>query len=176
MNLLAQETRPRADDTRLIPLTQGQFATVDAADFEWLSQWKWFAHWNSGTQSFYAHRNEKVGTKQRTVPMHRAILGLEFGDPRQGDHRESGNTLDNRRANLRIATKSQNAKNRRTNRNNTSKLKGVMSHGNGRYEARISVNGEFIRLGSYSSPEEAHAAYREAAQKYHGEFSNPGKS
>jgi hypothetical protein len=31
---------------RLIPLTQGQFAKVDAADFEWLNQWKWCSNWS----------------------------------------------------------------------------------------------------------------------------------
>ena len=35
---------------RLIPLTQGKYALVDAADYDWLSQWRWGANWNGDTR------------------------------------------------------------------------------------------------------------------------------
>lgn len=82
---------------REIPLTQGQVALVDASDYEWLMQWKWFALWNKTSRSFYAARNPKnIDGKRAHIRMNRLILGLEYGDPRMGDHRD-GNTLNNLR-------------------------------------------------------------------------------
>ena len=41
---------------RAIPLTQGQWALVDDADYEWLMQYEWCAQWDKDTRSFYAVR------------------------------------------------------------------------------------------------------------------------
>ncbi len=69
-----------------IPLTQGQVALVDDADYEWLSRWKWCAMWCSSTDSFYAVRHIRLPNgKWTTLRMHRAILGLKRGDSRQVD-------------------------------------------------------------------------------------------
>lgn len=109
--------------TRLIPLTQGQFAVVDAADFEFLNQWKWFAHWNSKTKSFYAVRSgARVNGRQAAILMHRAILGCVLHDGSEVDHRDH-DTLNNRRSNLRLAGK-QNQHNQNIRKDNTSGFKG----------------------------------------------------
>ena len=50
-------TFPSHELYREIPLTQGQFATVDADNYEWLSQFKWSARWAKNTRSYYAIRN-----------------------------------------------------------------------------------------------------------------------
>jgi len=42
-----------------------------------------------------------------------------------------------------------------------------------RWVAQINANGKKIFLGHYDTPEEAHAAYKEAALKHFGEFANP---
>jgi hypothetical protein len=78
---------------------------------------------------------------------------------------------DNRWANLREVTRSQNNMNRGKHRRNATGFKGV-THSNprGKFVARIQANGEVIRLGTFSSPEEAHAAYCSAAGELHGEF------
>ena len=80
MDLLEQETCSQSDDTRLIPLTQGQFAQISTEDFERVSQFKWYAKWNTCTRSFYAVRTEwleETGwTRNRHVSMARFILGL----------------------------------------------------------------------------------------------------
>ena len=97
-----------------IPLTQGQVALVDDADYEWLSRWKWCAMWCSSTDSFYAVRHIRLPNgKWTTLRMHRAILGLERGDSRQVDH-ENHDTLDERRENLRIVTHQENQWNQRS--------------------------------------------------------------
>ena len=115
---------------KLIPLSQKQFAKVSDERYNHLMQWKWHAQWNKKTQSYYACRNQNMNPngkpwKNRQIRMSRQILGLEYGDPRQGEHR-NGDTLDNQDHNLRIATNSQNAMNRkRIMANNTSGFKGV---------------------------------------------------
>ncbi len=76
---------------------------------------------------------------------------------------------DNRWINLREATQSQNNANTPKRRDNTSGWKGAYMNGSG-WQAQIKVNGKHICLGTYSSPEGAHAAYIEAARKHFGEF------
>jgi hypothetical protein len=159
-----------ADTHRLIPLTQGQFAKVDADDFELLSQFKWFACWNKYTQSFYASRAIHIEGKRGTLGMHRMILNLHTGDKRQGDH-INHDTLDNRRINLRVAAQSENMRNREKYSNNTSGFKGVsFRKQRGNWRAQIKINGHKKHLGTRNSPEEAFELYKEASKKYHGEF------
>lgn len=57
-----------------IPLTQGKVALVDDDDFEWLSQFKWYAV--KFGRTFYAVRQApRVNGKQRKIWMHREVLG-----------------------------------------------------------------------------------------------------
>jgi AP2 domain len=148
----------------LIPLTQGQNAIVDASDFDWLSQWKWWACWSSLTRSFYA-----VGwiNKKRTR-MHRLILGCVKRE--RCDHRNR-DTLDNRRQNLRKATHAENIRNRQRQKNNTSGFKGVTwDEYWGKWRVRIGYAGRRIHIGRFQSAKEAAHAYDDAAKKLHGEF------
>lgn len=157
---------------RFIPLSQKQVALVDAADYEWLSQWKWHAAWNVPARNFRAQRKATVNGTSRNVYMHRFILGLEFGDPREADHRNH-NTLDNTRANLRIATHAENMANLRKFSTNTSGFKGASWHKrDGKWQAKISLGNKSQFLGCYTTPEQAHAAYCEAAKLHRGEFAN----
>ncbi len=157
---------------REIPLTQGQAAIVDAADYDWLNHWSWHAMWCKNTRSYYAVRWAIVDGKRKMVLMHRQILGLQFGDKRQGDHKQSGMTLLNVRSNLRIATRNENQRNQRLSRANTSGLKGACwDKRRGLWLASIGVNGKHIFLGYFGTPEEAHEAYKQGSQRYHGEFS-----
>jgi hypothetical protein len=84
-------------------------------------------------------------------------------------------TNNNRLANLRLASKSQNMWNSRPHRNAAHKLKGVMQHSQtGRFYSQIARHRKTYHLGCFDTPEEAHAAYVKAAQQLHGEFANPG--
>ena len=153
-------TQPQDQSIKLIPLTKGQNAIVDAVDFEWLSQWNWSAYWNKCTKSFYA---------QRGLPpqlwMHSFILGCKKGE--EGDHKNH-DTLDNRRENLRKATRSENARNMRIS-TNTSGYRGVCWHQN-RWVAMIKIHQKPIYLGRFRSKEDAARAYDAAAKIHHGEF------
>jgi len=79
------------------------------------------------------------------------------------------NTLDNRRENLRAATKSQNMANRSKTKKNTSGYKGVTKN-RLKWKATIVVNYEIIALGTYETKEEAALMYDIAAKKYFGDF------
>ena len=76
---------------------------------------------------------------------------------------------DNRWANLRPATRLQNAHNRGLTSSNSSGFKGV-SASRGGWQANIRVNGKLKFLGRYPSPEAAHAAYAAAALQSFGHF------
>jgi HNH endonuclease/AP2 domain len=86
------------------------------------------------------------------------------------DHRD-GDVTNNRWKNLRLATRSQNNANRRRPRNNTSGYKGVhLFRRLGKWGAHIGKNGQTIHLGTFETPQAAHAAYVKAARKLFGKF------
>jgi hypothetical protein len=92
----------------------------------------------------------------------------EFPD-QEIDHID-GDGTHNAWANLREATHIQNQANTRRHRNNTSSFKGISRSGPSGWRAIIKPNGHQIYLGSFPTPEAAHAAYMAAAQKHWGEF------
>ena len=165
MSLIQQVTCP-APEYRGIPLSQGQIALVDAADFEWLNQHKWYARkeWNT----WHAFRNVvRDDGEKRIVAMHRQLMGFP---PCDVDH-EDLDGLHNWRLNLRRATRAQTVMNRRARSDNKAGLKGAsLDPWTGRWKAAIKVNGKQVTLGRYDSAEEAHAAYVVAARSAFGEF------
>lgn len=154
--------------TFLIKLHDGQSAIVDEADRHIVSSRKWYAM-KSGDK-LYAAFVENVNGKSKTTYMHRLIQGA--GEGQCVDHK-NGNSLDNRRSNLRIATESQNMQNVGITKANTSGYKGVHWHSAAsKWHARIRVDGKRLHLGLFDAAEDAHAAYSAAAQKHHGKFAN----
>ena len=86
------------------------------------------------------------------------------------DHRD-GNSTNNRWSNLRRATPAQNSANRRRSRRNRSGYKGVsLCHGSKRRWRAVIYKKRQIHLGTFATPEAAHAAYVVAAPKVHGKF------
>ena len=155
---------------RLIPLTRGKYAIVDPEDYEELAKYNWFAC--IGGAGFYAIRMVKAAggrSRQKRVAMHRVIMHAP--EWLYVDH-INGNGLDNRKANLRIATPAQNCQNRGKYLAGTvSRFKGVMCRGkNPSWGASIKANSKEIWLGTFRSEIEAAKAYDRAAKKYHGEF------
>ena len=147
-----------------ILLTQGKFALVDDADFEWLNQWKWCLY-KCGRWEYAKRR----GGDGKIIIMHRLIMGLEPGDGQQVDHID-GNRSDNRRCNLRICTNRQNAQNSRS-RGGKSKYKGVSWYKPFRkWRARIVIDSKETCLGYFENELDAATAYDSAALKYFGEF------
>lgn len=137
-------------DCCYLPLSQGKFALVDRTDFEWLNQWNWAAIKSGNT--YYA-------TRSSGILMHREILkpptNLEV------DH-VNGDGLDNRRANLRAVTRTENLRHRNTFRNNKSGFKGVSFNPvNGKWRATLNI-------GTYDSAEEAAQAYDKVIRRLFG--------
>ena len=149
-----------------VPLTKGYEAIIDATDVPLVDAWNWTTI--VGRSNVYGFRNYWKDKIKRRVYLHRAIVGELDGF--QVDH-INRNGLDNRRVNLRLATRSQNQHNRVASSNNTSGFKGVTWHnGAQKWQAQIAFSGRNKYLGRYDTVEDAHAAYVEASIKYHGEF------
>jgi hypothetical protein len=160
-----------SEEYRLIPLSRGQFAKVSPHRFDELNAVKWYAESDLTTRSCYARRKVNLGNgKQVGFLMHRVILGLEAGDPRQGEH-VNCDTLDNRDENLRIANGTQNQGNKRLQKINTCGFKGVTWDKRTRkWMSQIKRGGKSITLGYFREAREAHERYCEAARDYFGEF------
>lgn len=121
---------------------------------------------NSHTRGYRVYSYARVWIGGKSVPIHRWLLRNPSG--LFVDH-ANGNTLDNRRDNLRACTRSENVRNRAINQRHGVGLKCVSLH-RGRYTARIQVDGKRWSLGTFPTAAEAHAAYVAASRKHHGEF------
>jgi hypothetical protein len=101
--------------------------------------------------------------------MHRCIIKVPPG--MVIDH-INHNGLDNRKANLRIATHAQNSRNTKKQRPKTaSQYKGVPWNSTlKKWRAQITLNGKRISLGCFEDEIQAAKAYDNAARKYHGAF------
>ena len=150
-----------------VPLTQGDFALIDAEDTDRITAFRWRAACSK--RNCYAVRSGRKGTGEpATVYMHREILGAPKGV--EVDHR-NGDGLDNTRSNIRIATHQQNMTNCRLRSNNTSGYIGVsFETGHQKWCASIRVNGRNIRLGCFDEKEDAAQARTAAAHQIRGEF------
>ena len=150
-----------------ISLTQGRSALVDAADMETLSGFTW-----RFTERGYVMAYSGAGVaRNRQTYMHRVIM---LPDPDQDVDHINGDPLDNRRANLRLCTRSQNNANTRLSSTNTSGFKGVSwFKRTGRWRAMISLENCQLGLGYYDDLIDAAHAYDGAARYFFGEFANP---
>lgn len=151
---------PPVDGARWVPLTRGKWTLVDDDVFEALRGRR---VWVCGIGKYAQIR---ILDDKTPFGLHRFVLGLTRHDKAIADH-INGNTLDNRRANLRIATPSQSAMNTRPK--SKRRYKG-MTFGYGKWQAKIRVDGKVISLGAYATEVEAARAYNEAAKRLHCEF------
>lgn len=146
-----------------IKLTQGKFALVDDADYEWLSQFKWYVD----EMRTICYARAMIGRKAER--MHRLILGFEPGDRRLTDHID-GDGLNNQRHNLRECDHSQNLQNKPKHKGK-SRYKGVSWEKRQRkWIAVIKTKTKRIHLGSFEDDIEAAKIYDKAAGQYFGEF------
>jgi hypothetical protein len=141
---------------------KGKYTLVDDENYEWLNQWKWYR-----TELGYVSRTNNVrrSTLPKKIQMHTLILNPPAG--LEPDH-INRNKLDNRRANLRVVTRSQNMWNRGLDQNNNSGYRGVVWNKRAnRWIATIGVHGERIYLGAFKIKEEAALAFKQAVVEYH---------
>lgn len=149
------------------------YALVDDEDFDWLNQWKWGRNnYGYAVRSYYYSK----GNKWKTIGMAMEIM-KKYGlyDPDKFIDHINRSRLDNRKSNLRMATRSQNGMNSRIPKNNTLGYKGIYFVKNSKinpWAAQITYNNKPIRIGCYPTKEEAAKAYDEVAVKYFGEFAS----
>lgn len=156
-----------------IKLTQNKYAIVDDEDYDFLNQWKWCAL-KQQDGKFYAVRTAIVKNRNnestpKRIAMHRLVNNTP--DKLYTDH-INGDTLDNRKCNLRSCTNSENQFNRGKSSNNSSGFRGV-DRAYGKFRATIQIDGNRLYLGSYNTASEAGLAYQKAALKYHNQYYTP---
>lgn len=135
------EAKPR------LRLTKGKYTIVDSEDYEFLKRFELCV-----TNTGYAKTSENLY-------LHRLILGV--GDPRRVVDHINGDTLDNRKHNLRVTNQSINMSN--TNKSNgVSRFRGVYPHANGKWCAQF----RHKHLGMFIEEEIAARAYIKAKNEY----------
>jgi len=160
-----------------IPLTQGKVALVDDEDYERLSGYKWHAkrYHRKSRDAWCAARDlpRPYGGKQHTVRMHSDILP----GAKEIDHAD-GNGLNNQKANIRPATRSQNLHNQRKVSGTSSRFKGVYwvaSRQRWKAGIRLPDSHRRLYLGMFSLEEDAAQEYDLAAVKIYGQFALTNK-
>lgn len=157
---------------KTIKLNNNKVVKVDDDDFKELSLFHWYAPDNNG---YYRARADfwKDG-KKKSISMSRFITNCSKG--MVVDH-INGDTLDNRRSNLRVCTHSENMRNRRIlSKNNKTGYKGVSWNIFAKqWQVGISFKGKHMTVGYSRDIKEAAKIYNEAAIKYHGDFATLNK-
>lgn len=150
----------------------GKYALVDDNLYDILNQWSWRL-----TGFGYVIRTNHVNLPERhpvTIFMHLAVAhinGVIMPDQKYDLDHKDGNPLNNQVSNLRPARRSQNIYNSVVRRDSKSGYKGVhLKKANGRYYAKIKIDGKLYSLGGYADPEEAAYVWDQFAVVIHGEF------
>ena len=167
------------DNMKKIPLSQGEFALVDDEDYPELSKYRWYLHTGPDSKQKYAVRQvvrrrgprlagESGGKNCRNVFMHRQIM--DFPEAKEIDH-INRDGLDNRRANLRVCSRSQNQSNHSLQCNNTSGFHGVTWNNTHKlWFAYTKYNGKQRSGGWFHDKVEAAKARDRLVKKLHGTF------
>lgn len=144
--------------------SKGEEFYFDLEDYDLIKDYCW----HKNNKGYIASTNSET---RKTVLFHRIVM--DCPDGLMPDHIHGRETrYDNRKSNLRIATKQQNGMNSALYENNTSGVSGVKWHRRDNvWESCITVNYKRIYLGRYNKFEDAVKARKEAEEKYFGEFS-----
>lgn len=146
-----------------LPLGQGKITLVDDEDYERFKGYPWFLTRNGYVAGYVPYQGRFT-----LVYLHRLVL--DAPPDWLVDHC-NGDRLDNRRANLRLATAAQNAHHRQPLADSQTGLKGVGWHkARRKYHARIQYQGLRCHLGYFEDAETAALAYDEAARRLFGAF------
>jgi hypothetical protein len=141
----------------------GTKVQIDESDYTLFAQYKWGVYSGSRRIPYVS-----TTTKPRRY-LHKLIMNA--GPELIVDHK-NGDTLDNRRANLRICTICQNNQNAITRKDNRTGVKGVCwDSRDRRWRVFIQANGKRKSLGSFMSLSEAREVYEKNTIELHGAFS-----
>lgn len=156
---------------KVIKLTQNKETIVDEETYEWASKFKWFAIKSQKNKRCYftaGRQSSKLLGKQQHILLHREILNAPTG--MMVDH-INGNTLDNRKSNLRLCTNAENQRNRKKTIGTISQYKGVSwNKRKKKWQVQICYNRKCKHLGYFLDEKEAALRYNKEAIKLYGEF------
>lgn len=154
-----------------VTLTRGHVSLINPEDAEFVGQWNWSTLMWGPTRRAAVRRKNSGGF----FYLHREITGAPSG--KEVDH-ISGDTLDNRRENLRVCDPRLNHRNVSPHRKKTSsRFKGVYhDKERGQWQAYINVDGVRHRLGRFHSELDAALAYDSKATELHGEYAKTNAS
>lgn len=148
---------------------KGEEFYFDLEDYSRINLYFWITH-DDGTNKYMRAYKETINDKHVYIFMHNLIMKGDLSDNMLVDHIH-GKTLDNRKSELRIVTKSQNSMNKPKPVNNTSGHKGVSySKLQNEWVAYIACNNVHIHLGTFTHKEDAISARKIAEIKYFGDF------
>lgn len=127
---------------------------VDAADAEWVNQWRWHMD-----DKGYATRGIRPNGKPRNYRLHSALMGMPFvSDGREVDHKDR-TPLNCRRSNLRVLPKDGNDQNVPSYRGSSSQYRGVSWHkGSQKWVARVTIEQKTVHIGRFDDEHAAGAA------------------
>lgn len=148
------------DGSAIVTTAKGVQIAIDAADAEKAMRYSWCI-----SKTGYAVAN----TGSRVIKMHRYLLDILDEPSLVVDH-INGNTLDNRRSNLRVCRQDENLRNMKKKVSNTSGYSGIRKTPHGTYNVRITFERKEIHVGNYSTLEEAIEAREQAERTYFGQF------
>lgn len=152
-----------------LPKKDGSFLEcfIDTIDFDLINKYNttWFAHENS-VNTAYARTIVTIDRKIHRIQMHRLIFGTN-DETQLVDHKD-GNGLNNKRKNLRPATRKLNPQNRKKARSDSiTGIRGVtFDKSSQKYKAHVTYGGKQKTLGRFNTIELAEQAVKEARKKY----------
>lgn len=151
---------------KTIDLTKGYTAKVDPEDYDLINYRKWCASiTNNGT--VYAQSR----IEYKLCLMHRIIMGIS--DPKIIVDHIDHDTLNNCKYNLRVCSRSENNRNKRSHKNSSSKYLGVSwDKSRNKWKANICYNRKNKCIGRFSTEKEAALAYDKHALSLFGEYAN----
>lgn len=146
----------------------GYRVLIDDDDAQRVLARKWCISSNGREHIYFSTAG---GKKSVRIRLHRFIMGCILHDGKIVDH-INGNTLDNRKCNLRFVTPTQSQWNQHCHKDSRTGLKGVTwDNQRNKWKASLRIARYKTKLiGHYANPIEAHEAYKLSALKYHGEY------
>jgi hypothetical protein len=147
------------EETVIIKTPSENKFIIDRDDYVKIKEYNWT---ETGKGYLTASQKGKI------IYLHRYIMDVIDG--KEVDH-INHNTYDNRKSNLRICNRNENARNLKIYSTNKSGVTGVFLR-NGKWIAEIKLNQKKIYLGRFSNFKDAVKARYEAELKYFGEFRN----
>lgn len=149
------------------------YAIIDKSDFNKVIQFKWNLHTDSTNTYFRAYKGYRNDNTKEYIFLHNLILD-NYKKDFVVDH-INGNTLDNRKKNLRKCQQRKNEINKKIPKNNISGFKGVhYSKLENKWKSYITYNNKRYFLGTFNNKEDAIKIRKKAENKFFGEYNRGG--